>query len=454
MQEINDDIFRSYDIRGVYPKDIDPELSKTVAKSLAKFLGGKRLAVSMDVRTSNEALTKPFIDGLLESGCEVWFIGIAPTPLLYFTIAHYGLDGGAAVSASHNPPEWNGFKLCGKDAKVLGWGEGLEKIKDIVKNGKFGKPVSGGRLLEKHDQAFKDYEKFVFKNSKMTKKLRIAIDPGNGACCGFAAGIMRNAKQEVIAINDTPDGRFPSRNPEPKPETIGELRELVNGRGLDFGVAFDGDGDRAIFVDDTGRVLGGDLVLALFVDRMAKKGDRVVYEVSCSDAVKEVAEKKGAVPIMTRVGHGPVESKMVEVDAKMGGEISGHMYFRESYYFDDAFFAAAKMVELLSSSDRKLSELIAELPQYTNRLVEFEVPDRIKFKVIDRLAESLRKMGDVIAIDGVKLMTGNGWLIIRASNTGPKIKMVCEAKSKKRLEELISLGKEEFGKAVASVQKG
>lgn len=452
MQKVNDEIFRSYDIRGIYPKDIDPALSKVVARSLAKFLGGKRLAVSMDVRTSNEALTKPFIDGLIESGCEVWFIGVAPTPLLYFTIAHYGLDGGAAVSASHNPAEWNGFKLCGKDAKVLGWGEGLEKIKEIIKKGEFSN-VGGGRLVDKHAEVFRDYEKFIFKNCKMTKRLHIALDPGNGACCGFAADIMRNAKQDVTAINDNPDGRFPSRNPEPKPDTIGELRELVKGKKLDFGVAFDGDGDRAVFVDDTGNVLGGDLVLTLFVDNVVKKGDRVVYEVSCSDAVKEVVEKRGGVPIMTRVGHGPIESKMVEVDAKLGGEISGHMYFRESYYFDDAFFAAAKMVELLSARGVKLSELVAGMPQYKSRLVEFEAADNLKFKIMDRLVESLSKKGKTITIDGVKLITDNGWIIIRASNTGPKIKMVCEARDAKRLEELIKIGKAEFESAYSSVKK-
>ncbi len=450
---VNDDIFRAYDIRGIYPRDIDADLSKVVAKSLAKFIGGKRIAVSMDVRTSNEELTKPFIEGLVESGAEVWFIGVAPTPLLYFTIAHYGLDGGAAVSASHNPPEWNGFKLCGKGAKVFGWGEGLEKIKDIIKEGKFDKAVKKGRVVDKHDEVFADYEQFVLKNNKITKKLKMAIDPGNGACCGFAANIMRHAGQDVTTINDDPDGTFPSRNPEPKPDTITELRDLVKEGNLDFGVAFDGDGDRAIFVDEKGNVVGGDKTLALFANSMLKPGDKVVYEVSCSDAVKEIVEKKGGVPIMTRVGHGPIEAKMVEVDGRIAGEISGHLYFRETYYFDDAFFAFAKLSEILSKSGKKLSQLVAELPQYKSSMTEFDVDDKIKFKVMEKIVSNLSKSGNVVTLDGLKLITGNGWFIIRVSNTGPKIKMVAEAREDKRLHELEEMGKKEFHKAYTSIQK-
>ncbi len=452
MEEVNDQIFRSYDIRGIYPKDIDGDVSRKVARALAKFVGGGRIAVSMDVRFSNEALTKPFIDGLLESGAQVWFIGIAPTPLLYFTIAYYGLDGGAAVSASHNPAEWNGFKLCGKGAKVFGWGEGLEKIKQIIKEGNF-EDKKGGVLLEKHAQVFGDYEKFVLNNTDMSRPLKIAIDPGNGACCGFAGDILRTAKHEVIAINDKPDGRFPSRNPEPRPETIVELRELVKSRGLDFGVAFDGDGDRGIFVDDKGNSLGGDQVLALFAKNMIDSGDRVVYEVSCSDAVKEVVEEKGGVPVMTRVGHGPMQSKMSEVDARMGGEISGHMYFRESYYFDDAFFSVAKMAELLSKKNGRLSDLVAELPRYSSRLVEFDVDDRIKFKVVYAIMRSLSsKDGKVVTMDGIKFITSNGWVIVRASNTSPKIKMVAEAKDASRMNELLELGTSEFKAAYATIK--
>ncbi|MDE1768218.1 MAG: phosphomannomutase/phosphoglucomutase [Candidatus Micrarchaeota archaeon] len=452
--KINDDVFRAYDIRGIYPKDIDEGFAKLAAKAYHKFLGGKRIAVSMDVRISNKALTDPFIEGLLESGAEVWFIGVAPTPLLYFTVAHYGLDGGAAVSASHNPPEWNGFKLCGKHAKVFGWGEGLEKIKDLMVNEKFRIAESKGRLIDKHDEVFAAYENFVIKNNRMEKRLRIGMDPGNGACCGFAANILSDAKQDVIAINNNPDGHFPSRSPEPKPETVGDLIKLVKKDRLDFGVAFDGDGDRAIFVDDKGNVLGGDTVLALFANNSIEPGDKVVYEVSCSDAVKEVVEKRHAVPLVSKVGHSYIETMMLESNARMGGEISGHMYFRESYYFDDAFFAAAKMVELLCKKDRKLSGLIAELPQYYKKTIEFEISDRVKFKVIDKVRENLlRSRKELITIDGVKLITDDGWFILRASNTGPKIKMVAEARTEGRLSELLKIGKREFENAYTEVMK-
>lgn len=452
---VKDEIFRAYDIRGIYPEDIDPELSRSVARAMLRMLEGKRIAVSMDVRLSNEALTKPLLDELVAGGAQVWYIGVAPTPLMYFTIAKYGLDGGIAVSASHNPPQWNGYKLCGKEGKVFGLGEGLEKIKDIIDREDFGAATGGGIILEKRNEVMADYEKFIKENSRMERKLRIGIDPGNGTCCGFASGIMRRAGQEVVAINDEPDGRFPSRDPEPKPETIKELCSMVKESGLDFGVAFDGDGDRAIFVDDRGVVLGGDRTLALFSDNMIEPGDKVVYEVSCSDAVKEVVERRGGVAVLTGVGRSNLENKMLEVGARMGGEISGHMYFRESYYFDDAFFAAAKMVELLSSKGRKLSELLEALPAYTSRLVEFNVSDEMKFKVVDAVARSLKKRGGkLITMDGVKLVTDRGWFIIRASNTGPKVKMVAEGKDDRLLEEMLKAGREEFEKAYKEVSAG
>jgi phosphomannomutase len=449
MVKIKDEIFRAYDIRGIYPTDIDSEFASLAAKAYATFLNGKRIAVSMDVRTSNKALTVPFIESLINCGAEVWFIGIAPTPLLYFTIAHYGLDGGVAVSASHNPPEWNGFKMCGKGAKVLGWGEGLERIKEILVKRQFTESGNAGALIDKRQKVLDDYKDFVMEHNKLSRKVKIGIDPGNGASSEFAVSMFSGMPVEVIAINDVPDGRFPSRNPEPKPETITELRNLVKNKKLDFGVAFDGDGDRAIFVDEKGEVLGGDTCLALFANNMLKKGETVVYEVSCSDAIEEVVNKKGGKPIVTRVGHGPIESMMVEKGGALGGEISGHIYFNTTYYFDDAFFAAAKMAELVSNSGKKLSQLVDELPKYERRIKEFDVEDGKKFRAIDILKDNLSKKGfELLTIDGVKARTKDGWFIVRASNTTPKIKMVSESKDAGRADELLILGSKELNYAL------
>lgn len=451
LTEIKDDVFRAYDIRGIYPRDIDADFARLAAKAYALFIKGNTVAVSMDVRLSNEKLARPFIDGLLESGLDVWFIGVAPTPLLYFAVAHYKLDGGAAVSASHNPPEWNGFKLCGKQAKVLGLGEGLEKIRDLMREGRFAAAKRKGELMDKEREVKEEYERFVKSKISIGRKLRIGVDPGNGASSGFASGILSRMGMEVAAISDNPNGRFPSRNPEPKPDTLGGLQELVKDNKLDFGVAFDGDGDRAIFVDDRGEVFYGDKILALFVDSMLRPGDKVVYDVSCSDAVADVVDRKGGIPLVTRVGHSAIEARMLDEDARIGGELSGHIYFRETYHYDDAFFAAAWMAKLVADSKDSLSALLSKLPRYRNAVREFEVADSKKFKVIEQIRKNLKaNRVRTINLDGVKAITEDGWFIIRASNTTPKIKVVAEAKSKKRLTQLLEVAKNKLDEALGS----
>ncbi len=447
----NDDVFRSNDIRGIYPRDIDENFARLAAKAYATSLNVRTVAVSMDVRMSNEKLTRPFIEGLMESGVDVWFIGVAPTPLLYFAVAYYNLDGGVAVSASHNPPEWNGFKMCGKHAKVLGLGEGLEEIRDIMKSGNFVKSISHGTRIDKEATVKKDYERFVTDKIKVGRRLRVGVDPGNGASCGFASGILSRMGMDVTAMNDTPDGRFPSRNPEPKPETLGGLKSLVREKHLDFGVAFDGDGDRVIFVDDTGEVFYGDKILALIVDNMLKPGEKVVYDVSCSDAVTDVIEKRGGVPLVTKVGHGAIESRMLDENARIGGELSGHIYFRETYHYDDAFFTTAWMAKLISDSGKKLSELIGGLPKYKNAMREFDVGDARKFLVVEKVKKSLEAKGvKTINLDGVKAVTEEGWFIIRASNTTPKIKIVAEAKTAGRVDQLLKVAIDELEEAKGS----
>ena len=452
LAKLNESVFRAYDIRGIYPKDIDEGFAGLAARAYATFLRGKTVAVSMDVRISNEKLAKPFMDGLLESGLDVWFIGIAPTPLLYFAVAHYNLDGGVAVSASHNPPEWNGFKLCGRHAKVLGLGEGLDEIRDLMKAGNFARPASRGVQIDREASVKKDYEEFVLDNIKTGKKLKIGVDPGNGASSKFASGILSRMGMDVTTINDVPDGRFPSRNPEPKPETLGELSNLVKERGLDFGVAFDGDGDRAIFVDDKGEVFYGDKILALFVNNMLKPGDKVVYDVSCSDAVADTIDKKRGIPLVTRVGHSAIEARMLDENARIGGELSGHIYFRETYHYDDAFFATAWMTKLISDSGKRLSDLLGGLPKYKNAVKEVETEDSKKFKVIEKIKKSLEEKGvKKINLDGVKAVTEDGWFIIRASNTTPKIKIVAEAKTDRRLKELLGVASDELEEAIESL---
>lgn len=449
---VKDSIFRAYDVRGVYPDDIDEGVAYAMGRAFGTYIHeGSNVAVSMDVRTSSPALKEQLVRGILDSGVNVRYIGVTPTPTLYFAIARDNLDGGIAVSASHNPPKWNGFKVCGKNARVVGLGFGLEEIRDIMKRNQFNSPGKRGVLEDVEKAVHDDYEKFAFGHVEFGKKrLNIGIDSGNGACAGFAAGLLANANVNVNAINDDRDGRFPSRDPEPKPETIKGLCDLVLDKRLDLGVAFDGDGDRAIFVDEKGSVLHGDRALALLVKHTLKRGERVIYEVCCSDAVDEVARDAGCTPIVTKVGHQFIEHAMLGESAAIGGEISGHLYFRETYGFDDAFFATVKMIELLSKSDKTLSELVAELPHYETYVGEFQADDERKFAVIDKLREQMSGRYDCVTVDGVKAKTHDGWFIARASNTSPKIKVIAEARTRRRLAELAREARDELAKAYES----
>jgi phosphomannomutase len=413
------------------------------------FIGKKkRLALSMDIRESSPVLKESFVKGLKRAGAEVLYIGRVPTPLLYFAIAHYNLDGGAAVSASHNPPKWNGLKLCGPMGRTYGSGFGQEEIKKIYSKKRF-RYGKGGRAKDISKKLMKDYENFLLKRAKIRKPIRIGIDPGNGADSLIAANILRKAGIHIVSINDKPDGNFPSRSPEPKPENITELSNLVKANKLDFGVAFDGDGDRAMFVDDTGRAFFGDITLAMMVKNMINKGDKVVYELSSSKTVEDMIKLKKAKGVKAKTGRAFIIDKMLENKAKLGGEHSTHFYFSDIYGFDDAIFAVIKMAELISGSGKKMSELMDELPKYERIVSEFEVKDSEKFRIVSRMKESLKKKkgAKVVTTEGVKMIAKDGWLMARASNTTPKVKIIAESSDKRALDRLYALALSEFEKA-------
>ncbi len=445
---INGSIFRAYDIRGIYPKDIDEEVAERVGRAFAAYIGkGKTVVEGMDVRQSSPALSKKLIDALLGSGINVVYAGTVPTPLLGFAVSRYGFDGGIMVSASHNPPEWNGFKMYMKGGYGIGSGSGMEGIKEAVDNG-IAKAGTEGVLLDSSAEILKGYKEFLVSKVGNMHGLKIGIDPGNGSYSGLASQVFMEKGADVHAINDVADGRFPSRSPEPKPSTITQLVDLVRSNGLDIGVAFDGDGDRVLFVTGKGEVLEGDIVLSLLIRQYAKKGDKVAYEVSCSSAVEDMLKEKEGIPVLTKVGHSYFRHAMKSAGCKFGGEISGHMYFDEIYGNDDGLFAALKVADMVAKSGASLSDLAASLPRYFKKSMEFAVDDRMKFAVMDRIKESLKKGGyGLIDIDGVKAITDDGWFVIRASNTGPMIKMTAEAKNGKRLEELAGMATAELDSA-------
>ncbi len=447
--KLNEEIFRSYDIRGVYGKDIDEQLARKIGSAFGELIGpGKKVLVGRDVRVSSPSLADNLIKGVLGRGLDIVYAGVIPTPLLYFAISHYKLDGGITVSASHNPPEWNGFKVCRKDAYVVGLGTGLETMRESVKRDAFAS-TKEGKMVDRSTEITKEYLDSLAGKIGKLDGIRVGIDPGNGAYSGLATGIFRRKGAEVRAINDVPDGRFPSRSPEPNPKTITALIDLVKSEHLDMGIAFDGDGDRVLFVTEKGEVIGGDIALALMVKEYLKKGEKVAYEPTCSMSVEDEIAERGGVALLTKVGHSNFKEMMKREKARFGGEISGHMYFEETYGADDGLFAALKMAELLCRKKAGFSQLIGQLPRYVKYYAEFDTEDKKKFKAVEKASADFSKLGyRIIDIDGVKVITEDGWLLMRASNTGPKIKVAAEAKTQKRLLQLEKMIEDELSKTL------
>ena len=436
---ISEEIFRAYDIRGVYGRDLTEKVAERIGKALASYVDeeGGTMLVGKDVRHSSKPLASALVEGMLSGGLNVEDIGTVTTPLLNFTSVHYGKTGGVMVTASHNPPEWNGFKIWLKTG-FISMGSGMEDLRDLVIRGRF-KEAPRGELRKNRDVIL-DYERYVAEHICMERNLRIVVDPGNGSCSVLTPGIFEKVGVDVIAINAEPDGSFPAHPPEPSEETLADVKQLILEKKADFGVGFDGDGDRAVFVDDKGRIISGTSIFTLLAEEYLKKnrGAPVVYEVSCSMMIEEIIRAYGGKPVLSRVGHTFITEKMLEENAVFGGETSGHFYFKEIYGFDDAIYACLKVAEILSKRKEKISEIIDSQRMYPRIPGEkYPCPEEIKFQVVEELSREFREMGyKILTIDGVKVIEDNGWFLIRASNTQPLIRLTVEAKDEESLNSL------------------
>ena len=440
-------IFRAYDIRGVFGKDFTAKDIEKIGKGFGTFLGkNKKVVVGRDGRLSSKEIRDSFISGIISTGCNVIDIGLVPTPILYFATIHLKADAGVMITASHNPPEWNGLKFVRGDGQFI-FGEEMEKIKDIVLNEEFEETKEKGKV-ELYENIFNDYSEFVLSKVKIKRKLKIVLDTSNSVCSLFAPKILEKAGCEVKVINEKLDGRFPAHLPEPTKENLKELSKKVLEENADLGAGFDGDGDRVVFVDEKGRIISdGNPIIILFSDQILKKQKnvKIVFDICCSDIVKEFIEKNGGIPIITRVGHVFIKDKLMKEKAVFGGEYSNHFYFSETFYFDDAIFACLKMAEILSDN-KKFSEMIDSIPKYfTKYNWNFECPDEKKFKVIEKLKKRLEEKNlNILDLDGVKAIFKDGWIVWRASNTQPQIKVYVEAKTKERFDELCKIAENEL----------
>ncbi|MEM2321391.1 MAG: phosphomannomutase/phosphoglucomutase [Candidatus Bathyarchaeia archaeon] len=435
---ISPNIFRAYDIRGIYGVDLDEKVAEIIGRALAELGGeGKNFVVGRDVRLSSEPLGRALTCGMVSGGLSIMDIGVVTTPLLYFATQFYGVDGGVMVSASHNPPEWNGFKIL-LGGRFICMGMGMEDLMGIALKAAFKEAKPGS--VKVNPNAMEDYMRYISKRVNIREGFRLAADPGGGSATALMPMVFERVGTKAYIIYGEPDGSFSKHPPEPDERTLKELRRVVLDNGAEFGISFDGDGDRAVFIDDRGRLVPSSTVLAILIKHYLSKnrGAPVVYEVSCSMVVEETIRALGGKPILSRVGHTYIYEKMISEGAVLGGEMSGHFYFKDIYGFDDGVYAGLKVAEAISEDGRKLSEIVDSIPKYPEMLAKnYICPDKVKFKVIDDLGEELKSLGfRMVTIDGIKVLTNDGWFLIRASNTQPLIRLTVEARDEEKLRKL------------------
>jgi len=452
--KINPQIYREYDIRGVVDKDLTPEIVRQLGKGFGTHmvrLGKKSLAVGRDGRLSSKAFSEALIEGLVSTECDVVNIGVCPTPAYYFSLFHLNKDGGIMVTGSHNPPEFNGFKVSVGKSTIFG--EEIQKLGRLVQKGEF---VTGrGNLSEA--EVIQAYQDYIKKNIRLEKKLKVVIDAGNGTGGVVAGPLLRGLGCEVEELYCEIDGRFPNHFPDPTvSDNLKYLIDRVLKTRADVGIGYDGDADRIGVVDEKGNILWGDQLMILFAREILRnqKGATFVAEVKCSQNLFADIEKHGGKAIMWRTGHSLIKEKMKEEKAVLGGEMSGHIFFADRYFgYDDAIYASCRLLELLSGTERKLSQLLEDVPKtFITPEIRVDCPDEIKFKVVEKVKEELRKDHPIIDVDGVRAQFGDGWGLVRASNTQPVLVLRFEALSEKRLQEIKQLVEEKVKATVSTLQ--
>jgi len=475
--KISPKIFREYDIRGVVGEDLTKEVARVIGWAFAKYLmmskeippsgaGELTVAIGRDVRLSSGMLCNALIEGITSTGMKVIDIGICPTPLLYFSLYNTDVDGGVMITGSHNPPEFNGFKLCvGKEAL---YGESIQEIRRLIEGEEpeFGE-VSGARLFENIEYVeiipfYLAYlrEQFVFPGQEITPPIKVVIDSGNGTAGGIAPVILREMGCEVVELYSEPDGRFPNHHPDPTiPKNLEDLIKAVKEHRADLGVAYDGDADRIGVVDENGGIIWGDRLMIVYAKEILSEspGAVVVSEVKASQVLYDEIEKAGGNPIMWKAGHSLIKAKMREVEAVLGGEVSGHIFFADRFYgYDDAIYATCRLIEILkrcrlgkgkTEIRRGVSFLLADVPiTFTTPEIRIPCADEKKFQVVDKIKEVLSSpvaqktapvpIKNIITVDGVRVVFDHGWGLIRPSNTQPVLVLRYEADSEENLTEI------------------
>jgi phosphomannomutase / phosphoglucomutase len=438
-------IFRQYDIRGIVGKDLDAGVTRQVGKAYGSILReavgerGARVVVGQDNRPHSPELAEGLIRGLLSAGVDVVSLGTVPTPLVLWAESRLGTDGGIQITGSHNPAEYNGVKMT-----LLGRSFYGEDIQGLLQRLQQGSLLDGSGSLRYND-VIPRYVEEIAGGFALARPVRVVVDCGNGVGSLVAEELLEAVGAEVIPLFCESDGTFPNHHPDPTvDEYLEDLIRLVREKDAEVGIAFDGDADRIGAVDETGTIVRGDILLLLFgLDVLDRRGpgQKLIFDVKCSQVLPEVFREAGGDPIMWKTGHSHIKEKMKETGAPLGGELSGHICFADEYIgIDDALYGACRLVDLLARRDGSFSQLVASLPRYVaTPEIRIEVDERKKWEVVDRALEHFREGHEVVDVDGARILFGDGWGLLRTSNTQPAIVARFEARTEERLREIQGL---------------
>jgi len=434
-------IFREYDIRGIAGKDVDEDGVRDIGRGIGSYLkrrGATSITVGRDCRLTSDDYGRLVIEGLTTTGCHVTDIGTCTTPMSYFSIRHLEKEGSVMVTASHNPPEYNGFKVClGADSV---YGDQLQEIYRIIAEGRFEQGEGSVATCDIRP----DYIAYVTGSISLARPLKVGVDAGNGTAGPIAVPIFEKLGCEVIDIYCDMDGSFPNHEADPTVlKNMADLVALIKEKKLDVGIGFDGDGDRIGVVDHEGNLVFGDKLMIIFAREILsrKPGAVFISEVKCSKTMYDDIEQHGGQAIMWKTGHSLIKQKMKEEKADLAGEMSGHMFFSDRYLgYDDAVYAACRLLEILAATGKTIPELLTGVPEtFSTPEIRVECPDNIKFDVVAKVTAYFREREKVIDIDGVRVLFDDGWGLVRASNTQPALVLRFEAMTEERLGEIRSL---------------
>jgi len=439
--KINPEIFRQYDIRGIVDEDLTQETVELLGKGIGSYFRknkSRKVALGRDCRLSSPLFSEALAKGLLSSGCQIVDLGVIPTPLLYFTMYQKKMEAGVIITGSHNPPNYNGFKMMVGEETLFG--EDIKDIFTLIQSGDFIEEKSSD---QKDYNIVPEYQDYVLNTVKLEKKLKVVVDAGNGTAGVVAVPIFKKLGCEVIELYCEMDGSFPNHHPDPTlSEALEDLIQKVKETNADLGIAYDGDGDRIGVIDDVGNIIWGDVLMVLFARDIlpSNPGATIISEVKASKVLYDEIEKLGGRPIMWKTGHSFIKKKIKEEKALLAGEMSGHIFFADRFFgFDDAIYSSARLLELLSRSDKKISRMLSDLPKtFHTPEIRVYASDEVKFKIVEEVKKELSQKYPIIDIDGVRALYPRGWGLVRASNTQEVLVLRFEADTEKDLENIES----------------